>query len=137
MIFWKIEKPIEGYFSGLNRDLKYCIILVVGVILTIVTELLISVPDSNFGSTSGLIVGFTVGLWLEGKYVNFSTSPKNGERWRLVLRVVIGFIIVLALMLGLSPFLPSDIVWTHMLRYAIVGLVGTFIWPLIFTKIDL
>ena len=137
VIFWKFEKPIETYFSQISRDLKYCIILAVGLILTAIMELLINVPDSNFGSTGGLIVGFTIGLWLEGRYVNFSTSPKNGERWRLVLRVMIGFIIVVALMLGLSPFLPSDVVWTHMLRYAIVGIVGTFIWPLIFTKIDL
>lgn len=137
LLFWKLERPIEARLSSLNRDLKYGLLLAIGIGLTIIMELIISVPDSNFGSTSGLIVGFAIGLWLEGKYINFSTTPKNCEKWRLVLRVVFGFILVVGLMLVLTEFLGSDIVWTHMLRYAIVAVVGTFVWPAIFSRLGL
>ncbi len=68
---------------------------------------------------------------------DFSTEPHEGQKWRLVLRAVIGLILVVGLILGLSPILPSEEIWLRMIRYCIAILVGIFVWPCILKKANL
>jgi hypothetical protein len=77
-------------------------------------------------------MGIAIGLLLESRFVNFTVEPVGGQKWRLVLRVVIGLVLVIATMVGLAPFLPTAQIWLRALRYALVAIVGAFVWPLIF-----
>ncbi len=133
---WRFETPISTFLSRYSRDVLYLSLLALGIVATIITELVFTAPGDDFGSTGGLIIGFAIGLWLEGRYVNFATEAQNGQRWRLVLRVIFGIGVVLIFMYGLPLFLPSDTLF-RLIRYAVVGFVGSFLWPLIFTRIGL
>lgn len=94
-------------------------------------------PNDTFGSYGGLIIGVALGLLLEMRFVNFSIEPHEGQKWRLVLRAVIGLKLVIGLVLGLSPILPTEVIWLRMIRYCLATVVGLFIWPLIFKKVNL
>jgi len=134
--FWRLETPISVFLSRYSRDVLYLSLLVLGIAATAITDLVFTAPGDDFGSTGGLIVGFAIGLWLEGRFVNFTTEAKNGQRWRLVLRVVLGIVLVLVFMYGLPLLLPTG-KWFRLIRYAVVGFVGSFLWPLIFDRIGL
>ncbi len=94
-------------------------------------------PNDTFGSYGGLTIGVALGLLLEMRFVKFSIEPHEGQKWRLVLRAVIGLILVIGLVLGLSPILPTEEIWLRMIRYCLATVVGLFIWPLIFKKVNL
>ncbi|MGD9381235.1 MAG: phosphatase PAP2 family protein [Candidatus Thorarchaeota archaeon] len=136
LALWRFETPISTFLSRYSRDVLYLALLCLGIVATIITELVFTAPGDDFGSTGGLIIGFAIGLWLEGRYVNFATEAQNGQRWRLVLRVIFGIGVVLIFMYGLPLFLPSETLF-RLIRYAVVGFVGSFLWPLIFTRIGL
>ena len=40
----------------------------------------------------------------------------------------------MAIRIGLKAVLP-DMMWCHTLRYGLMGLFGTFLWPWVFTKL--
>ena len=116
-------------------------LIVFGLISMIFTEFLSPVRivglEDNFGANGGLIVGLGIGLALESKYVNFKTSPKHVEKWRVAVRAIIGLILVFTSMIVLSPILPSDVYWLRSIRYALVTIFVIFLWPLFFDKLGL
>lgn len=134
-LVWRFQKPMESYLTNYSRDLLYLLLVVFGIVVTVLTELIIQVPDDNFGANGGLLIGLAIGLWLEGRYVNFTTE--SSDNLRLAFRVVIGIVLVFLVMNGLSLFLPSEIYWLRMIRYAIVAIVGAFVWPAIFQRANL
>jgi peptidoglycan biosynthesis protein MviN/MurJ (putative lipid II flippase) len=110
---------------------------VIGFLMTLVASILPLPPNDNFGAYGGLTVGLALGLILEMKFVDFKVEPHEGQKWRLLLRVVIGLILVIGLLLGLEPFFPTEDIWLRMIRYCLSSVVGLFIWPLIFKKANL
>ena len=50
------------------------------------------------------------------------------------LRLILGFALIMAIRIGLKALLP-DMMWCHTLRYGLMGLFGTFLWPWVFTKL--
>ena len=83
--------------------------------------------------TIGLGVGAVIGMALEDAFVDF----RNGRGfWAKLLRLVLGFALLMGIRLGLKAVFP-DIIWLHGLRYALMGFGGTFLWPFIFNKIGL
>lgn len=81
----------------------------------------------------GLGVGAVIGMALEDAIVDFRNE---GGFFAKLLRLVIGFAIIMGIRLGLKMVFP-DLIWFHALRYALMGLAGTFLWPWAFTKIGL
>ncbi|MFW9844822.1 MAG: hypothetical protein ACFFEV_09620, partial [Candidatus Thorarchaeota archaeon] len=94
-------------------------------------------PNDNFGNVGGFIMGLSIGLVLENRYVEFSVEAPSGQKWRLVLRVIIGLLLVLGFMFGASGLLPTTDIFLRTIRYFVVALLGVFIWPLIFKKANL
>jgi len=93
--------------------------------------------EDNFGANGGMIIGLGIGLALENKYVNFETTPNQGEKWRVILRTTIGLILVFSVMIVLSPVLPSDVYWLRSIRHALITIIVIFLWPLFFNKLEL
>jgi membrane-associated phospholipid phosphatase len=137
IIFFYLENPVREYLSKYSIDYWLVLLMVFGVVLTFISWILPPPPEDNFGSYGGLVVGLALGLILEKRFVNFSVEPHEGQKWRLGLRVIIGLVLVIGLMVGLSPFLPSEEIWLRMIRYMLVALTGIFIWPAIFKKANL
>ncbi len=138
LVITRLERPITEILSRYNSDYLYLFLFLFGAAATIVNTYILPLPPGdNFGALGGLIMGMAVGYPLEAKYVNFETAPPNEQKWRLFLRVLIGFCLVVVAMIGLSPLLPSVNVWARALRYFITVIVGVVIWPAIFKRVGL
>ncbi len=135
--FFYLEKPTREFLSRYKQEHLLIGIAIIGFVMMLIAEVLPLPPNDNFGAIGGMTIGFALGLTLESRYVNFTVEPANGERWRLALRIIFGLLLVLGLMIGLGAILPSENLWLRGLKYVIVALTGTFVWPLIFKKLNL
>ena len=137
LLFVYLEKPAREYLSRYNTEHLLLVLMVIGFLITMISSLFPQPPNDNFGAYGGLTMGFALGLILERRFVNFSNEPYEGQKWRLVLRVVIGLILVIGVMFGLSGILPTEEIWLRTIRYCLVALTGIFVWPAIFKKANL
>jgi membrane-associated phospholipid phosphatase len=96
-------------------------------------------PSENISISMGIVVGFSAGLVLEKRYVNFSTDVSKNTK---VIRAIVGVFIALVIYFGLSigfsliPALPLLHYSTRFIRYILVGFFGAFIIPLLFTYLE-
>ncbi len=141
IILYFIEPQVSAFISKQKEVMVYTCFFVIGLLTTIVTTLLVppeTVPAlENFGAFGGLIMGLAISLPLEKRYVDFEIEPISRQNWRPVIRVVVGIILVIGMLLGLSIVLLSEVVWMRTLRYLIVTIFGVLIWPAIFKKANL
>jgi hypothetical protein len=96
-------------------------------------------PTENIAISMGVVLGFSLGLILENRYVNFSTDvSKNTRVFRAILGVSIGLIIYYALSMSFSllPVYPLLDYSARFIRYTLVGFFGAFVIPYIFTYIE-
>lgn len=112
-----------------RRFYQHRILLMGAAVLLSGVMLLIS-PSGDSIKTLAMGVGAVAGMWLEDGLVEFRSA--NGILGR-VLRLVIGFAVIMGIRIGLKALLP-DMMWCHALRYGLMGLFGTFVWPWVFTK---
>jgi membrane-associated phospholipid phosphatase len=104
-------------------------------------------PTADTLKTMGMGLGGIAGFILENKYINFST---DGNFKKKSLRLILGIASLLAIRAVFKIILPSTeegslffttnetlYHWCGFLRYTIMGLYGTFIYPAIFKKINL
>lgn len=136
-ILYYAEGDLDRFLVKYPAEVKYGALFVLSLGALLISSFLPQPPGDNFGALAGLTMGIAVAFPLEQKYVGFSVDAPNGQRWRLVLRVVIGLALALVVMFGLSPILPTDIVWLRALRYGLVAIVGALVWPAMFTKLGL
>jgi membrane-associated phospholipid phosphatase len=137
ILFVYLEKPARDYLSRYKTEHLLFVLLIVGFLLTLLAALLPQPPNDNLGAYGGLTMGLAVGLILEMRFVNFSNEPREGQKWRLVLRVVIGLILVIGVMGVLGLFLPTEVLWLRTIRYSLIAITGIFVWPAIFNKAKL
>ena len=96
-------------------------------------------PSENVAVSMGVITGFSMGLVLEKRYVNFQTSiSRNTKVIRAGLGLIVAFIIYFSLSTGFSllPTVPLLEYTARFIRYLLVGFFGAFIIPLLFTYIE-
>ncbi len=115
-VYLAVEAPIERWLSRLNMWLQLLVAVAVPL-------LLIPLNQSNEAITSaGTLFGIAVGLVFARRYISFSVQ---GAWWQRVLRFMIGFVVVLALYLGLKAAFPPDGAAYggvfRFLRYALIG----------------
>ena len=137
ILFIYLANPVRAFLSSYNTEHLLVVLMTVGFLMTLIAAMLPQPPNDNFGSIGGLIIGLALGLILEMRFVGFSNEPHDDQKWRLVLRAVVGLILVIGVMFGLAPFLPTDEIWLRTIRYSLVALTGIFVWPAIFKKVNL
>jgi membrane-associated phospholipid phosphatase len=135
--FFYLEKPARNFLSRYRPEYLLVGLAFIGFIMMIIAWLLPEPPNDNFGAIGGLTMGLSLGLALERRFVNFTVQPHNGQRWRLILRVVIGLVLVVAMMVGLEPIFPTEEIWLRGTRYFLIAISGIFVWPAIFKRINL
>lgn len=135
--FYYLEKPAREFLSRYEEEYLLIGLAIIALVMMVISGILPQPPNDNFGAIGGMAIGIAIGLALEKRFVGFTMEPVNGQKWRLVLRVVIGIVIVVCLMVGLSGILPSENLWLRGIRYFIVALTGVFVWPFIFKKANL
>jgi membrane-associated phospholipid phosphatase len=137
IVFVYLEKPARNFLAQYRQEYLLLGLTIVGIAMTVIASLLPEPPYDNFGATGGLIIGLALGFALERRFVNFTVEPINGQRWRLILRVVIGLVIVVGLMVGLKAVFPLEDLWFRVFRYTVIALSGVFVWPVIFKRVKL
>jgi membrane-associated phospholipid phosphatase len=137
LLCFYLEKPAREYLSRYKTEHLLLVLLLVGFLATLTASLLPQPPNDNLGAYGGVTMGLAIGLILEGRFVNFTNEPYEGQTWRLVLRVAIGLILIIGVMYGLAPILPTEDIWLRAIRYSLVTITGTFVWPVIFKKLNL
>ncbi|MBE6649489.1 MAG: phosphatase PAP2 family protein [Ruminococcaceae bacterium] len=104
-------------------------------------------PTADTLKTMGMGLGGIVGFMLENKYVKFSTE---GTWKKKALRLIIGvstLLLIRALFKLILPSMNEGAIfytenvtlynWGGFIRYMIMGLYGTFIYPAIFKKLGI
>jgi hypothetical protein len=141
IVLLKLEERARPITSKFESTFLYIIIIIFGAVAMVLTEffspVMIEGLEANFGPIGGLIIGLGVGLILEKRYVRFEITPKNGEKWRIALRVMIGLVLVFVVASNLSLMVSTNIYWVYAIQYALVTIFVMFIWPFLFKKIGL
>jgi hypothetical protein len=127
------EEPLRSSFSKYDPTLIYLGLVFVSLIIMIFTEIFYP-QEYNIGSTAGKMIGLSIGLALEQKFVNFEINRESLSKGRLILRIIVGLIIVLIVTFALDAIIPSDVFWLVAIEYLIIFVIGVAIWPLVFTK---
>ncbi|WP_195988776.1 phosphatase PAP2 family protein [Clostridium sp. D53t1_180928_C8] len=86
--------------------------------------------SADFIKGMGTYLGFVIGIYIEKKYVNFSTEKSTKVK---VIRVLLGILILLVLQVGLKAIFPSETIFSF-IRYALISFVGIGVYPMIFKK---
>ena len=89
--------------------------------------------SADFIKGMGTYLGFIIGIYIEKKYVNFSTEGSTGNK---IIRVLLGIVILLVLQLGLKVLLPSGTIFSF-IRYLLISLVGIGVYPMAFKKLKI
>lgn len=117
-VYFTVNPPLGKWLAGL--DLWLQVLIAAGVPL-----LLLLLDRSNESLTAcGTLLGAGVGLAFARRYISFSAS---GAWWLRALRFTAGFLVILALYLGLkSVFPPDGTALGPVFRFVRYGLIG--IW---------
>ena len=86
-------------------------------------------PDT--AKSVGGFVGFALGTLLEDKFVKFAT---DGPVWKRILRLAVGVVALGGCYYLFKAVFPDGNLFSA-LRYAVLLLLATFVYPLIFTKL--
>ena len=135
--FVYLEKPARRFLSRYRQDYLLLGLVAIGFVMTLIASFLPEPPEDNFGALGGLTMGLALGLVLESRFVNFSVEPHEGKKWKLVLRVIIGLVLVVGLMVVLGLIPGTDAIWPRAIRYMLIALTGIFVWPAIFKRAHL
>ena len=103
-------------------------------------------PTADTLKIMGMGAGGIAGFLLENKYVQFTTECSGKKK---VIRLIAGVVTLLLIRIVLKKVLPSTeegalfytknndlYIWGGFFRYMVMGLYGTFIYPLIFKKLN-
>jgi membrane-associated phospholipid phosphatase len=135
---------LEPYFNRMPKTLQNWLIPLLALTFFLIYFVAYAFglqyfPSENIAISMGVVGGFSVGLVLEKRYVNFQINvSKNTKIIRAIIGLIIAFLIYFALSAAFSllPSLPLLSYSTRFLRYLLVGLFGAFIVPLLFTSIE-
>lgn len=130
----------KGYRWG-----QILIVVIVLAAVGIAYTLLKSYPVSEFVDPVAMqrdtirdiseAVACVLGLWLESRFIRFSTDNK-ATRTR-VIRIVVGIILMLAAYKGLDKVLPiANKTLLSCVTHFVLGIGGTFLIPWLFTRFE-
>lgn len=127
------------YDNSVSRDLLI-ILSSIGSLLILAGFLIINrfyfagnLIITDLMKTVGVFTGASIGFILEENYVHFST---NGKKIKKGFRFIIGLTGTLMMLTGLKMLFP-DMDTFHFLRYALIGMWITFLYPFIGIKTGL
>ncbi len=125
---------ILGYYLFNKFSDKRILIYFIVAIISVFSLIFANKPDTY--KAIGAMMGFALGAFIEHKYVKFEIN--NVAKWKRVLRLLIGLILLLGLKIGLKSLfaLISTHVIFDFLRYFILVFCAIAIYPLIFKKFN-
>lgn len=131
-----LETPIKDFVSKYNIVFIYLGIAVLGLVVMLLTETLLQI-EYDFGGPGGQMIGLGLGFALEEKFVKFDVNTNADKQWKVYLRIFIGILLIAMVYLIIYLLIDTDIYWMNALHYIITLVLGIFVWPAIFKKINL
>ena len=93
--------------------------------------------EYNFGTPGGQMIGLGIGFALEEKFVKFDVNKNADKKWKVIIRILIGILLIAMVYLVIYLLIDTDIYWMNALHYIITLVLGIVIWPAIFKKVNL
>ena len=131
-----LETPIKNFVSKHNIIIIYLGIAILGLVLMLLTETFLQI-EYNFGTPGGQMIGLGIGFALEEKFVNFDVNNNVDKKWKVIIRILIGILLIAMVYLVIYLLIDTDIYWMNALHYIITLVLGIVIWPAIFKKVNL
>jgi membrane-associated phospholipid phosphatase len=133
LLLWLWAEPhVRARLARLGTGWRYALAVLVPLVVLIVH------PVEGTATSMGALIGLGIGFLLEGQTLRFTTA---GRWWQRVLRGALGLAVVLVAYFGLSALFglfdermgaTMAVVW-RIIRYALVGFVGGWGAPWLFT----
>lgn len=109
-------------------------------IIVIMTPFLFILDGEDFFKSYGLLLGFTIAMFIEKTYINFTNDVSMKHR---IIRVAIGLIVMLSVQLGFKAvfgmFAEDGTTLMNifdLIRYMLVSFLGLGIFPFTFKKFN-
>jgi membrane-associated phospholipid phosphatase len=102
------------------------------ITLVVLSPFLLFLDYKSFFTSYGLLLGFTLAMWLEQTYVNFDVKVSIYKR---IIRILLGIILMLIVQVGLKYVFELVFGETHLLnliRYGLISFVGLGLFPMTF-----
>jgi hypothetical protein len=131
-----LEAPIKNFVSRYNIIHLYFGLIIIGLGVMLLTETFLQI-EYDFGGPGGQMIGLGLGFALEEKFVKFDVKANADKQWKVLLRILIGILLIAMVFLVIYLLIDTDIYWMNALHYIITLVLGIFIWPAIFKKINL
>lgn len=120
-----------------NDDLLFKVYV---IILVVFLPFVIILNYEDLFKTYGLMIGFTFGMLIEKKYIQFTLDVSVLKKG---IRVFVGLVIMIAIMVGLGSIfdmLASEgstlLNILDMIRYGLISLIGLGVYPFLFKKLN-
>ena len=156
IILWRRYLASSFYKRILGQRLLFAILVTLMLALAFVAVvLLIGTPDlsvpwaeyipeaeltskTDMATAVGALLGFSIGILLEGGRVRFRVDGSLGKR---TARYILGIIIMVIIWQGLGILFPDDPLWLaiplRILRYTLVALWASYYAPAVFVRLKL
>lgn len=123
----------------LRKQIVFPIILAVIAVLTVIlaatlynSNIIVEGYVTDCLKAAGAGIGFAIGMFIEKKYVNFSTKCRS--IWLQIAKYAFGLVGVLAIKEGLKLVIGIGLV-ADTFRYVLIGLFMTAIYPILIKKL--
>ena len=126
MLYIRLEKWLAGRAQP-------SLLAQVALALAVPLVLLLLHAETDTCSSLGTLLGLSLGVILERRFVRFGNA---GSAARRALRFGVGIAVVLALYAGLKLIFPADLGF-RVLRYGLIGLWASFGAPWVFVRTGL
>jgi len=127
LLFFWLEKPVSGWFSGQNLVVRLVLVFLAPILLLLLH------PTKDAAAAMASLAGFGVAHVLEGEWICFDVS---GLWWRRALRFLVGMALALVAYLGLRAVFPGGLLFRSV-RYGCVGLTLGLLAPWVFVRTGL
>lgn len=130
---------LHKFFIKVKDQDKTLLIINLVILVAFLPFLFLQTKDDLFKGY-GLMVGFTVGMYIEKTYIKFTMDV---VLWKKAIRVVVGLLIMVLIMVGLGSvfdFLAEEgstlLNILDMIRYGLIALVGLGVYPFLFKRFN-
>ncbi|TFG16636.1 MAG: phosphatase PAP2 family protein [Promethearchaeota archaeon] len=130
------EESIKNFVGSHNTTLIYLGLALLGFIIMVLSELLLSI-DYNIGGPGGQLIGLGLGFAIEEKYIKFESTKNYDTTWKVIVRILLGILLIAIVYLVLYLIIDADIFWMSAIHNIITLLFGIVVWPIIFKKLNL
>lgn len=130
-----VLSKVYNKYSG-TKQLEY---IYYGIIVFL-TPFLFFITNKDFYTSYGLLLGFSLAMSFEKRFVNFTISSKISHK---IIRVILGLIVMMGLQIGLKPVFgllhASEMlqIVLDLIRYMLVAFVGLGVFPIVFNKLKI